>query len=79
MANASDIRVGSKVTIVADVTRLSDDKAEVTARLPHYGYPINSVELVPPAKKADHGPKPAKRPSYAGESAYARIRNQEHD
>jgi len=40
---------GDKVLIEAEVTRVSDDGAEVTVRLPHYGYPVtlpvNSVEM----------------------------------
>lgn len=31
---------GDTVTIEATVTRVSDDGAEVTVRLPHYGYPV---------------------------------------
>ena len=45
---------GDTVTIEATVTRVSDDGAEVTVRLPHYGYPVtlpqNAVVLRGKAK-----------------------------
>jgi hypothetical protein len=47
----SRIKVGDQVTIEGSVTRISEDGAEVTLRLPLYGYPvtvtINPVTLVP--------------------------------
>ena len=53
----SKLSTGEKVLTEATVARISEDGAEVTVRLPHYGYPvtlpINSVTpKTPPPPKA---------------------------
>lgn len=60
------IKPGDTVTIEATVSRVSDDGAEVTVRLPHYGYPVtlpqNSVVVKPGASLHGYEEGEAKAP-----------------
>jgi hypothetical protein len=75
-----EIKVGAKGSIDIEVTKVWKDGEEVTIRIPQYPHPITL-----PAKAinwstqepVDHGPKPVKRPSYAGKSKLAKIMNEE--